>query len=204
MKLTRINFCIVHNFFLQFGFSLGRTLIDAINPYVHNHLDGCLLQNVSNLKAEQKDDSSIIYFTMDLKNLTYVFEARDRGANRQTGRRFAIRLRCCRMQVNCSSNIHAAHIYRNPSAVSMYRTKRSSLSARFSDTALFPRRKRNTSHGESRIGSRTTKLFLPPRGGETYARWHVSAGINIVNKCRDEYVRCLIDFTRQFNGISHA
>lgn len=56
----------------QFGFSLGRTLIDAINPYVHNHLDGCLLQNVSNLKTEQKDDSSIIYFTMDLKNLTYV------------------------------------------------------------------------------------------------------------------------------------
>jgi len=39
----------------QFGFSLGRTLIDAINPYVHNHLDGCLLQNVSNLKTEQKD-----------------------------------------------------------------------------------------------------------------------------------------------------
>ncbi|KAL6253625.1 hypothetical protein P5V15_012340 [Pogonomyrmex californicus] len=103
-----------------FGFSLGRTLIDAINPYVHNHLDGCLLQNVSNLKTEQKDDSSIIYFTMDLKNLT--------------------------MQVNCSRNVHAAHIYRDPSAVLMYRTKRSSLSARFSDTALFPRRKRNTSH----------------------------------------------------------
>lgn len=57
-------------FWLQFGFSLGRTLIDAINPYVHNHLDGCLLQNVSNLRTEQKDDSSIIYFTMDLKNLT--------------------------------------------------------------------------------------------------------------------------------------
>lgn len=57
----------------QFGFSLGRTLIDAINPYVHNHLDGCLLQNISNLKTEQKDDSSIIYFTMDLKNLTYVY-----------------------------------------------------------------------------------------------------------------------------------
>ncbi|XP_012528626.1 protein GPR107 [Monomorium pharaonis] len=103
-----------------FGFSLGRTLIDAINPYVHNHLDGCLLQNISNLKAEQKDDSSIIYFTMDLKNLT--------------------------MQVNCSSNVHAAHIYRDLSAVLMYRTKRNSLSARLSDTALFPRRKRNTSH----------------------------------------------------------
>ncbi|KAG5313714.1 GP107 protein, partial [Acromyrmex insinuator] len=103
-----------------FGFSLGRTLIDAINPYVHNHLDGCLLQNVSNLRTEQKDDSSIIYFTMDLKNLT--------------------------MQVNCSNNVHAAHIYRDLSAVLMYRTKRSSLSARFSDTALFPRRKRNTSH----------------------------------------------------------
>ncbi|XP_029667624.1 protein GPR107 [Formica exsecta] len=103
-----------------FGFSLGRTLIDAINPYVHNHLDGCLLQNVSTLRTEQKDDSSIIYFTMDLKNLT--------------------------MQVNCSRNVRAAHIYKDSSTVLMYRTKRSSLSARFSDTALFPRRKRNASH----------------------------------------------------------
>ncbi|XP_072744487.1 protein GPR107 isoform X2 [Anoplolepis gracilipes] len=108
-----------------FGFSLGRTLIDAINPYVHNHLDGCLLQNISNLRPEQKDDSSIIYFTMDLKNLT--------------------------MQVNCSRNVHAAHIYRDSNTVLMYRTKRSSLSARFSDTALFPRRKRNTSHVEKSV-----------------------------------------------------
>jgi len=54
----------------------------------------------------------------------------------------------CSMQVNCSHNVRAAHIYRDSSAVLMYRTKRSSLSARFSDTALFPRRKRNTSHGE--------------------------------------------------------
>ncbi|XP_067216236.1 protein GPR107 isoform X2 [Linepithema humile] len=102
-----------------FGFSLSQTLIDAINPYLHNHLDGCLLQNMSNPKAEQKDDSSIIYFTMDLKNLT--------------------------MQINCSRNVRAAHIYRDPSTVLMYRTKRNSLSE-FSDTALFPRRKRNTPH----------------------------------------------------------
>ncbi|KAL0118400.1 hypothetical protein PUN28_009214 [Cardiocondyla obscurior] len=142
-----------------FGFSLGRTLIDAINPYVHNHLDGCLLQNVSNLKTEQKDDSSIIYFTMDLKNLT--------------------------MQVNCSSNIHAAHIYKDPSAVLMYRTKRSSLSARLSDTALFPRRKRNTSHvlekavarNDPKLGSDSnacSRLRLPmtvdtaPNGEKSY------------------------------------
>ncbi|XP_020290780.1 protein GPR107 [Pseudomyrmex gracilis] len=116
-----------------FGFSLGRTLIDAINPYVHNHLDGCLLQNISNFKAEPKDDTSIIYFTMDLKNLS--------------------------MQVNCSRNVHAAHIYKDSNAVLMYRTKRSSLSARFSDTALFPRRKRNTSHVEkSIVGTNNLKL----------------------------------------------
>lgn len=133
----------------QFGFSLGRTLIDAINPYVHNHLDGCLLQNVSNLKTEQKDDSSIIYFTMDLKNLTYVYCGVKPRRREKRRWRFVIRSRCCRMQVNCSSNVHAAHIYRDLNAVLMYRTKRSSLSARFSDTALFPRRKRNTSHGES-------------------------------------------------------
>lgn len=60
------------SFCSQFVFRLGRTLIDAINPYMHSYQDGCLLQNVSNLKTEWKDDSSIMYFTMDLKNLTYV------------------------------------------------------------------------------------------------------------------------------------
>ncbi|XP_011145733.1 protein GPR107 isoform X2 [Harpegnathos saltator] len=103
-----------------FGFSLDRTLIDAINPYIYNHLERCLLQNATTPRTEPRDDSSIIYFTMDLKNLV--------------------------MHVNCSRNVRTTHIYKDSSRILIFRTKRDSLPARLSDTALFPRRKRNTSH----------------------------------------------------------
>ncbi|XP_014469317.1 PREDICTED: protein GPR107 [Dinoponera quadriceps] len=105
-----------------FGFSLDRTLIDAINPYIYNHLERCLLQNASTPRTEPRDNSSIIYFTMDLKNLL--------------------------MHVNCNRNVRTTHIYKDSSRIPMFRMKRDSLlvPVRLSDTALFPRRKRNTSH----------------------------------------------------------
>ncbi|KAI5730604.1 protein GPR107 isoform X1 [Diaphorina citri] len=44
-----------------FGFSLDRTMSDAMNPYLDTHQDQCLLEE-SSLK------SSLVYFIMDIKN----------------------------------------------------------------------------------------------------------------------------------------
>ncbi|XP_076170966.1 protein GPR107 isoform X2 [Ptiloglossa arizonensis] len=106
-----------------FGFSLDRTLSDAMNRYLDNHQERCVLQDISNVRTdpEQRDENAVIYFTMDLKkNL---------------------------LKVNCSQNVHTAHIYKDAGKVLVFRAKRDSLPARFSDTVLFPRRKRYTSHG---------------------------------------------------------
>ncbi|KAK2581135.1 hypothetical protein KPH14_007947 [Odynerus spinipes] len=108
-----------------FGFSLDRTLSDAVNPYLDSHQDRCVLQDISGPKSEleQKDDSAVIYFTMDLNNLL--------------------------LKINCSRNVHAVHIYKDSSMIPDFRMKRNSIPAKFSDTALFPRRKRNTSMHEN-------------------------------------------------------
>ncbi|XP_034187075.1 protein GPR107 isoform X1 [Osmia lignaria lignaria] len=109
-----------------FGFSLDRTLSDAMNPYLDSHQERCVLQDISNVKSdfEQRDDSAIIYFTMDLKNNL--------------------------LKVNCSRNVHTVHIYKDSSSVLAFREKRNSFPGRFSDTVLFPRRKRYTSYGIER------------------------------------------------------
>ncbi|XP_076622721.1 protein GPR107 isoform X2 [Colletes latitarsis] len=130
-----------------FGFSLDRTLNDAMNPYLDNHQERCVLQNISNVKTdlEQRNKNAVIYFTMDLKNSL--------------------------LKVNCSRNVHTAHIYRDTDMLLDYRRKRDSFPTRFSDTVLFPRRKRYTSHGvdrsvieeefESRSESNACQLQLP-------------------------------------------
>ncbi|XP_012151906.2 protein GPR107 isoform X1 [Megachile rotundata] len=109
-----------------FGFSLDRTLSDAMNPYLDSHQERCVLQDISNVKNdfEQKDDSAIIYFTMDLKNNL--------------------------LKVNCSRNVHTVHIYKDSNSVLAFRAKRNSFPGRFSDTALFSRRKRYSSDGIER------------------------------------------------------
>ncbi|XP_053994681.1 protein GPR107 isoform X1 [Hylaeus volcanicus] len=109
-----------------FGFSLDRTLSDAMNPYLDNHQERCVLQNISNVKTdfEQRDKNAVIYFTMDFKKSL--------------------------LRVNCSQNVHTAHIYKDSSMLVMFRKKRDSLPAKFSDTVLFSRRKRSTSNGVKR------------------------------------------------------
>ncbi|KAI4499433.1 hypothetical protein M0802_005329 [Mischocyttarus mexicanus] len=108
-----------------FGFSLDRTLSDAVNPYLDSHQERCVLQDLSNPKTEleKKNDSTVIYFTMDLNNLS--------------------------LKINCSRNIHTVHIYKDSSLIPNFRIKRNSLPTKFSDTALFPRKKRNTSIHEN-------------------------------------------------------
>lgn len=109
-----------------FGFSLDRTLSDAMNPYLDTHQERCVLQDISNGKSdlEQRDDNAVIYFTMDLKNAL--------------------------LKVNCSRNVRTAHIYKDSSMLLVFRAKRDSYPTRFSDTVLFPRRKRYNSHGVER------------------------------------------------------
>ncbi|XP_076242999.1 protein GPR107 isoform X3 [Calliopsis andreniformis] len=54
------------------------------------------------------------------------------------------------LKVNCSQNVRTAHIYKDSSMLLVFRAKRDSYPARFSDTVLFPRRKRYTSHDVKR------------------------------------------------------
>ncbi|XP_017888009.1 protein GPR107 isoform X2 [Ceratina calcarata] len=106
-----------------FGFSLDRTLSQAMNPYLDSHQERCTLQDISSVKPdyEQRNDIAVIYFTMDLKNNL--------------------------LKVNCSQTVHAVHVYKDSSRLSVYREKRDSF--QFSDDVLFPRRKRY-SHGNKR------------------------------------------------------
>ncbi|XP_043286236.1 protein GPR107 isoform X2 [Venturia canescens] len=108
-----------------FGFSLDRTLSDAMNPYLDSHQEKCLLQGVASLKSElePKDDGSVIYFIMDLKNLT--------------------------LRVHCSQNVRSVHIYKDSVDLSLLRQKRGFASTRFSDTALFPRKRRDVAPHEA-------------------------------------------------------
>lgn len=47
-----------------------------MNPYLDSHQERCLLQGVTSPKADldSKDDSSVIYFTMDFKNKLQVID----------------------------------------------------------------------------------------------------------------------------------
>lgn len=112
-----------------FGFSLDRTLSDAMNPYLDSHQERCVLQDISSVKPdfEQRNDSAVIYFTMDLKNNV--------------------------LRVNCSRNVHTAHIYKDSSKILIFREKRDSFPNRFSDAVLFPRRKRYTPYNIERLNT---------------------------------------------------
>jgi hypothetical protein len=47
-----------------FGFSLDRTINDAMNPYLDSHQEHCILQDPVN----KANDAAIIYFILELKN----------------------------------------------------------------------------------------------------------------------------------------
>ncbi|XP_043586952.1 protein GPR107 isoform X2 [Bombus pyrosoma] len=111
-----------------FGFSLDRTLSDAMNPYLDSHQEGCVLQDISSVKPDfdQRNDSAVIYFTMDLKNNL--------------------------LKINCSRNVHIAHIYKDFSNVFLIRERRDSFPPRFSDNVL-PGNERTNIEDESETGS---------------------------------------------------
>ncbi|XP_033330292.1 protein GPR107 isoform X2 [Megalopta genalis] len=127
-----------------FGFSLDRTLSDAMNPYLDSHQERCVLQDAANAKTdlEQRDDSSaVIYFTMDLKTPLLI--------------------------VNCNQNIHTVEIHQDRNMVVALRKKRDSLSTGFSDTVLFARRKRYSSHGVERSVNQDQFQSRPETSGCT-------------------------------------
>ncbi|XP_078042582.1 protein GPR107 isoform X1 [Augochlora pura] len=127
-----------------FGFSLDRTLSDAMNPYLDSHQERCVLQDAANAKTdlEQRDDSSaVIYFTMDLKTPLLI--------------------------VNCNQNVHTVEIHQDRNMVVALRKKRDSLSTGLSDTVLFARRKRYSSHGVERSVNQDQFQSRPETSGCT-------------------------------------
>ncbi|XP_014225374.1 protein GPR107 isoform X1 [Trichogramma pretiosum] len=104
-----------------YGFSLDRTLSDALNPYLDSH-DQCVLQGGVPYSVKYdydlKDETAVIYFTFDLKHL--------------------------QLKVNCSSNVHSVHIYRSSSEIRKAQDLKNAQSGILSDTALFPRKKRDS------------------------------------------------------------
>ncbi|XP_066991840.1 protein GPR107 [Anabrus simplex] len=66
-----------------FGFTLDRTLSDAMNPYLDSHQDRCLLEQLPG----QEQSGAVAYFAMDLQNKT--------------------------LRVSCSHDLKSIHIYKN-------------------------------------------------------------------------------------------
>ncbi|KAG8221817.1 hypothetical protein J437_LFUL002819 [Ladona fulva] len=95
-----------------YGFSLDRTVSDAMNPYLDSHQEKCLLQE----PIRHDNNGAVVYFTMDFKKKL--------------------------LQVNCSKDLQTIHIYRNVSYIPALRAKRDSVVSQFSDTSLFHQRKK--------------------------------------------------------------
>ncbi|XP_034254196.1 protein GPR107 [Thrips palmi] len=74
-----------------YGFSLDRTLSDAMNPYLDSHQERCLLEEPSRPETENPNSPPVVYFTMDLKNL--------------------------KLNVSCSRKIPTLHVYQNISSL---------------------------------------------------------------------------------------
>uniref|UniRef100_A0A1B6CWU3 GOST seven transmembrane domain-containing protein n=1 Tax=Clastoptera arizonana TaxID=38151 RepID=A0A1B6CWU3_9HEMI len=81
-----------------FGFSLDRTLNDAMNPYLDIHQERCLLES----PVIEPVYSGAVYFTMDFTNKL--------------------------LQINCTSELKDLHIYKNEKSIPVVRTKRNSFS----------------------------------------------------------------------------
>nr|CAD7443606.1 unnamed protein product [Timema bartmani] len=114
-----------------FGFSLDRTLSDAMTPYLDSHQDGCLLQEV-NREPNQEASSAVIYFTLDLKNKL--------------------------LRVNCSKHLRTIYIYKNAMFIPAQRAKRDYLVSHLSDTSLFhQRRKRTSSNTNDKSGGNNSQ-----------------------------------------------
>ncbi|XP_069700943.1 protein GPR107 [Periplaneta americana] len=103
-----------------FGFSLDRTLSDAMNPYLDSHQDGCLLEE----QTHSEPGSPIIYFKLDFKSKM--------------------------LRVNCSHDLQAVRIYKNASEVASLRSKRGSITHFGDPFLINQHRRRRSVAGEQR------------------------------------------------------
>ncbi|KAJ2953999.1 hypothetical protein O0L34_g2212 [Tuta absoluta] len=84
----------------EYGFTLDRTINDAINPYLEAHTDTCFLKENDNISTISPQHPFIVFLKMDLTNL--------------------------RINISCKGEDSALHLYHNRSAIPVERTKRQS------------------------------------------------------------------------------
>ncbi|XP_049884726.1 protein GPR107 [Pectinophora gossypiella] len=83
----------------EYGFTLDRTVNDAINPYLEAHTDTCFLKESDNSLVSPQHPA-IVFLKMDFKNL--------------------------RLNITCKGEVAALHLYHNRSAIPIDRIKRHS------------------------------------------------------------------------------
>ncbi|XP_072930795.1 protein GPR107 [Epargyreus clarus] len=83
----------------EYGFTLDRTVNDAINPYLEVHSDTCILKGVEKTSPLlSPHHPAIVFLKMDFNNL--------------------------RLNITCEGEVSALHLYQNRSMIPMDRSKR--------------------------------------------------------------------------------
>ncbi|CAK1588495.1 unnamed protein product [Parnassius mnemosyne] len=83
----------------EYGFTLDRTVNDAINPYLEAHSDTCFLKESDN-SIVSPQHPAIVFLKMDFKN--------------------------SRLNITCKGEVTALHLYQNRTVIPTDRTKRQS------------------------------------------------------------------------------
>ncbi|KAL0902188.1 hypothetical protein ABMA27_000120 [Loxostege sticticalis] len=83
----------------EYGFTLDRTVNDAISPYLESHSDTCFLKDIENIGVTPQHPA-IVFLKMDFTNL--------------------------RLNITCNGEVDALHLYQNRSMIPIDRAKRQS------------------------------------------------------------------------------
>ncbi|CAH0401851.1 unnamed protein product [Chilo suppressalis] len=83
----------------EYGFTLDRTVNDAINPYLESHSDTCFLKDVDSMGITPQH-TAIVFLKLDFVN--------------------------SRLNITCNGDVSALHLYQNRSMIPIDRTKRQS------------------------------------------------------------------------------
>ncbi|XP_047543710.1 protein GPR107 [Vanessa atalanta] len=101
LEVHMINFMLPSGPVGEYGFTLDRTVNDAINPYLEVHSDTCILKGVEKSSTLlSPHHPAIVFLKMDFKNL--------------------------RLNITCEGEVTALHLYQNRSMIPIDRTKRQS------------------------------------------------------------------------------
>ncbi|CAG9789003.1 unnamed protein product [Diatraea saccharalis] len=83
----------------EYGFTLDRTVNDAINPYLESHSDTCFLKDVDSIGITPQH-TAIVFLKLDFANM--------------------------RLNITCNGEVSALHLYQNRSMIPIDRIKRQS------------------------------------------------------------------------------